>query len=239
MATKINSWSPDTCDCKLHYTWDDSVPQDQIVTTFLAVEDVCEDHVSLVSNNTLLSSDSVGKNGLNIIKKALDENEVNNKASVKEQRERKRFKVRGIFLDNNAGQPTALEKRKEEEEDRIIEEGLRKHRKAVEERYEIIFSRPFALSNNIYDIVKQENKLKNDTFKLLLRDENTPSFMIGNNTTLNPDVEFRFFWAGKAPNRKLNIEFVDTRTGIPVIIPKGEYQKTLDKQLGKNKVAVL
>ena len=33
MAIKTTTWSPDTCDCVLHYSWDDEVPQDERVHT--------------------------------------------------------------------------------------------------------------------------------------------------------------------------------------------------------------
>lgn len=28
---KITTWKPDTCECEIHYQWDDSVPEDQRV----------------------------------------------------------------------------------------------------------------------------------------------------------------------------------------------------------------
>ena len=34
---QITRWSPDTCNCKIDYTWDDTIPQDQRVHTMRSV----------------------------------------------------------------------------------------------------------------------------------------------------------------------------------------------------------
>lgn len=41
---KKNRWSPDTCDCVLFYSWDDTVPDEEIVNVFDSIENVCSEH---------------------------------------------------------------------------------------------------------------------------------------------------------------------------------------------------
>lgn len=47
MATKINRWSPDTCGCVMEYSWDDSLPQEQIVISPTTTVSRCPAHTSL------------------------------------------------------------------------------------------------------------------------------------------------------------------------------------------------
>jgi|SRR5215212_1109860 len=49
MATKTTRWSPDTCQCVLEYSWDDTVPENSRVHTPAAVINKCPAH-SLLSN---------------------------------------------------------------------------------------------------------------------------------------------------------------------------------------------
>lgn len=49
MTIKINRWSPDTCGCIMEYSWDDSVPQDEIVLTPTTVVSRCAAHTSLAT----------------------------------------------------------------------------------------------------------------------------------------------------------------------------------------------
>lgn len=44
MALHKNSWRPDTCDCELEYEWDDSVPQEERVTTISSILKACPIH---------------------------------------------------------------------------------------------------------------------------------------------------------------------------------------------------
>ena len=52
MVTKITRWSPDTCECILEYTWDDSVPEDQRVHTPTSIVNKCSEHSGLSDSNT-------------------------------------------------------------------------------------------------------------------------------------------------------------------------------------------
>jgi len=47
MATKVTRWSPDTCDCVIEYSWDDSVPEDQRVHTLSNYVNKCAAHSAL------------------------------------------------------------------------------------------------------------------------------------------------------------------------------------------------
>ncbi len=44
MVLKTTRWSPDTCDCVIEYTWDNTVPQDQRVHTVSNVVRTCSAH---------------------------------------------------------------------------------------------------------------------------------------------------------------------------------------------------
>lgn len=50
MTTKYTEWSPDTCDCILKYSFDDSLPPDQIVNTISFVKRTCQFHQNLLPN---------------------------------------------------------------------------------------------------------------------------------------------------------------------------------------------
>jgi len=52
MAIKTTRWSPDTCSCILEYTWDDSLPQDQITTTLSNINQKCSAHNGLSNTDT-------------------------------------------------------------------------------------------------------------------------------------------------------------------------------------------
>lgn len=46
MAERTTRWKPDTCGCTVDYSWDDAVPEADLVLTCVAVE-LCPDHASL------------------------------------------------------------------------------------------------------------------------------------------------------------------------------------------------
>lgn len=46
MTIKTTRWSPDTCNCILEYTWDDSLPNDQITVTPSNIVGKCPAHTS-------------------------------------------------------------------------------------------------------------------------------------------------------------------------------------------------
>lgn len=51
MTIKTTKWIPDTCGCALEFTWDDSLPQDQITTTLSNVQNKCPAHKNLSNND--------------------------------------------------------------------------------------------------------------------------------------------------------------------------------------------
>jgi hypothetical protein len=119
MTIKINSWKPDTCGCILHYTWDDSVSQDQIKTEFFAIEHACPEHApAVVQEPTDKEKKKADK--LKVIKDALDLNEERN---LKDNQAT--IKAKGLM----AAMPEAK-----------LKQALDTHKAEVTERYEHIFS---------------------------------------------------------------------------------------------------
>jgi hypothetical protein len=54
MTIQTTRWSPDTCTCVLEYTWDDTLPNDQITPTYSNTISKCPDHSSQ-SGDTLFN----------------------------------------------------------------------------------------------------------------------------------------------------------------------------------------
>lgn len=241
MAIKINSWKPDTCNCILHYSWDDSVPQDQIITTFFAAEFVCEDHQHLVTdddNNT--TSMTVKENGLDIIKNVLDNNERRNKESLDKPHPKRN---RGIGVARSAMIT---------DEDRsVIVQQLAQHRKKVMQRYTVIFSQPNPVPQTVYNTVRDENSRKNQALKLIIEHPDTSDLICdvtddGVGHTLKPNITFKYTWTGIAPDRVLNVEFEDTSrktsTKIPITtttVVNKKHQEMLDTEFGVGKVVII
>ena len=50
MTINTTRWSPDTCDCVIEYTWDDSLPNDQIVLTPTNIINVCPFHTAFATS---------------------------------------------------------------------------------------------------------------------------------------------------------------------------------------------
>lgn len=44
MVKKTTQWRPDTCGCKVSYTWETDVPSNERIHTFSAVLNTCPDH---------------------------------------------------------------------------------------------------------------------------------------------------------------------------------------------------
>lgn len=61
MVLKTTRWSADTCDCIFDYTWDDSVPNDQIIINFKTTIQQCSNHIHLTGNNKKDTYDSVNE----------------------------------------------------------------------------------------------------------------------------------------------------------------------------------
>lgn len=61
MVIKTTRWSPDTCDCVLEYDWDDSVPDNQIITSYKTTVNQCSNHLHLTGNNKKDTYDSVNE----------------------------------------------------------------------------------------------------------------------------------------------------------------------------------
>ena len=51
MATRTTRWSPDTCDCIVEFTWDDSVREDQRTHTLSNVINKCPAHTGQTDSN--------------------------------------------------------------------------------------------------------------------------------------------------------------------------------------------
>lgn len=56
MTLRTTRWSPDTCDCIIDQSWDDSLPQDQIVTTLSNIVNKCSFHSILATNTGVWDS---------------------------------------------------------------------------------------------------------------------------------------------------------------------------------------
>ena len=67
MTIQRTLWSPDTCECQIEYSWDDTVPQDQRTHTISKIVRACSIH----SHHTLKE---------NHFNDVLDENQSKNKA---------------------------------------------------------------------------------------------------------------------------------------------------------------
>ena len=207
MAIKINSWKPDTCDCVLHYSWDDSVPQEEIVTQFFAAEVICPDHAGLVNapaaetTPTLLTSNKSDSKDerRNIIKQALDENKKRNLDKIKGRGRTSLLSGNGALI---APKPQSIA----DEETIKLAKDLDQHTKQVQEKYDAIFSTDFALAEGVYDAVISENKLKNKTIVTIIENKpelNDPSLQ--EQKALRSDIKYEWSWSGKAPNRRLDI----------------------------------
>lgn len=200
MTIHINSWKPDTCGCIIHYQWDDSVPQQDIVTELFAIERVCEAHLALASVKSqpeLLSKAKDDKH--NILTQAIENNKQRNLSKIHGTN------TNALLAKKELRAPKP--KRLEDEEKRVLTEQLEKHSQDVKERYDAILSTDFAMSTNVYDAVVNENRLKNKTLSDIL--DNTPTLRVGDTRTLKPNIDYKWEWTGEAPNRKLKVSFVD------------------------------
>lgn len=79
MVTRITTWSPDTCNCVLEYSWDDSIPLDNQTFPVANIIKKCDQHTALSTKESIYSA-------------------------VKEENTRKNITYQGI-LDNG---PTSL-----------------------------------------------------------------------------------------------------------------------------------
>lgn len=62
---KTTRWSPDTCQCVLEYSWDSSLPSDQIVHTVTNVVKACSFHENennLITHFSKVSEENIRKN---------------------------------------------------------------------------------------------------------------------------------------------------------------------------------
>jgi hypothetical protein len=55
MTIRITTWRPDTCDCVTSYSWDDSLPQDQITLTFISIQK-CPLHENISNDQTAFTA---------------------------------------------------------------------------------------------------------------------------------------------------------------------------------------
>lgn len=47
MATQITAWRPDTCECEIQFSWDDSIPSESRVHTLHSLVTKCAFHSAL------------------------------------------------------------------------------------------------------------------------------------------------------------------------------------------------
>jgi hypothetical protein len=50
MTIQHTTWSPDTCDCVLEYTWDDSKPEEEQTHSISFINKSCNSHKNLLPN---------------------------------------------------------------------------------------------------------------------------------------------------------------------------------------------
>ena len=51
-----NSWKPDTCGCKIEYTWDDAVPNENRIHTASDIKKGCPEHSGLLTPVDMLTT---------------------------------------------------------------------------------------------------------------------------------------------------------------------------------------
>lgn len=87
MTINITTWRPDTCDCVIHYSWDNSVNEDNRVHT--PVEQVITHDGQVVKRKVCPAHSSFGVQGKH----------VEHHDAIKEENQRKN-KVLGIIMEN-------------------------------------------------------------------------------------------------------------------------------------------
>jgi hypothetical protein len=217
MVLIINAWRPDTCSCILHFSWDDSVPQDQRVRRFFAVENVCPAHQNLIGlskgepdweqPDRTVESENTAR--FAIVGDALDRNE-----------------SRNIDPVTNLGIKNELQRQ------------LNKHNQDVINRYATIFeiTNDRAISKGIWNAIEEENDRKNAALRISLAAAPTTLFnVVGSDRVLKDTVNYNFTWTGTAPNRILNISF----TGVTLTTAqKNTIRTQLDSRIGVGKVVL-
>jgi hypothetical protein len=56
MTIRTTRYSPDTCDCIIEYTWDDTIPEDSIVLTLDQVKTRCAAHAGMANNTDVYTT---------------------------------------------------------------------------------------------------------------------------------------------------------------------------------------
>lgn len=221
MTIIINTWSPDTCSCILHFSWDDSVPPEERVHTFFAAERVCADHAILVEEQQQIAPTAItakkraADDKLNVVKNVLKDNRINVTRALSLTDE-----VSGA----DGGHKELVAPVKNVDEAKVFAQ-LQKHEEEVTERFQAILSTPFAEAEYVYDCVLDENRKKNNAI-----DEVTKA-------SGKQDLKPEWHWKGDAPNRILEVGFKDD-TDKDVVLSKKE-QDALDKRFGFGKVKLL
>lgn len=72
MTIRTTRWRPDTCDCIIDYTWDDTLPQDQIVHNVDNITRKCAAHQHLNNNNVFLAVNNENPRRMKALKEILD-----------------------------------------------------------------------------------------------------------------------------------------------------------------------
>lgn len=215
MAIKINQWKPDTCSCVMHWYYDDSVPDDQIVTTFFAIENACADHQHL----------------LGIAKGAPDWVQPDHKVDTENAA---RFALVELSCAQNEERDLATVPLEHKETAR---KGIRQHEQKAIQMYANMFDpiNDKAISRAVWDTVNEENFRKREALKIALQNGPTSLYDTDNggiSRTVKPGADFQFSWSGVAPGRILSIEF----RGVSLTVnQKNTIRNALSSGLGPGK----
>lgn len=70
MSIKTTTWSPDTCECKIEYQWDDTMPESNRVHTGSVIVNKCQRHDGNNPNNhyaQVLADNRLKNNSLKVL----------------------------------------------------------------------------------------------------------------------------------------------------------------------------
>lgn len=242
MATQITTWSPDTCQCVLQYSWDDTVSPP--VNTFFAVVKACQFHnVLAFSPHTMaLDHDEHTKqieSKWSVVEEIIVRNENRIIGEAKERDESHRLKVERL---RNSLHPRLQRFIKPVPVTHVTEEQARsvmgKRREEIEGIFtEALLGGPHTLAISIYNTVLDENQRKNKSVDAFLSSSvaNNISDLLPGNTVRTLKDSVILTYTGTAPNRVLNVNFGSLLTAGQ----KNNLQSTCDTQFGAGKVIIL
>jgi hypothetical protein len=62
MTIRTTTWNPDTCDCEIKYSWDDTLPEDTRIHSISFVNRSCNSHRNLLPNTVVTYSCIIDEN---------------------------------------------------------------------------------------------------------------------------------------------------------------------------------